>query len=370
MSHCNRRQILAAAVGAPWIASASAPAGAGSPIRTVRAGSPVPLVDNSGDTWVAAWADDGNLYSPSDDTDGFHKSGSANIAFNRIDGSDPLKLSGITVNSMPDYGKGSARGPDGCTWKSSGCASIDGVLYWVVARHKYGEESGDTSRRQPASNASIIKSTDFGKTWTRPAKQNYDAPMFPGSRFATPYFIEYGRDRTNADGADRYVYAISNNGFWDNGDDMVLGRVRRNRIGALNASDWKFFTGGDGARDASWSSKSADAKPVLDQRGKLGMTGAVYLHAQRRYLLVGWYYPAGGGKIKDACTRTIWDFYEAAHPWGPWTRIGSQEFSPQGYYSPEICPKFQTAGRVYVFTAGNWNNPDVYRLTMVPLDLA
>ena len=189
----------------------------------MRAGSPVPLADNSGDTWVAAWADDGNLYSPSDDTEGFHKAGSANVAFNRIDGSDPLQLSGVTVNTMPDFGKGSARGADGCTWKSSGCASIDGVLYWVVARHKYGEDSGDVTRRQPASNASIIKSTDFGKTWTRPAKQNYDVPMFPGSRFATPYLIEYGRDRTSADGADRYVYAISNNGFWDNGDDMVLG---------------------------------------------------------------------------------------------------------------------------------------------------
>ena len=85
------------------------------------------------------------------------------------------------------------RGPDGCTWKSSGCTSLDGVLYWVVARHKYGEDSGDPYRRQPAQNASIIKSTDLGRTWSRPAKENYQHPMFPGSRFATPYFIEYGR---------------------------------------------------------------------------------------------------------------------------------------------------------------------------------
>ena len=41
-------------------------------------------------SWVAAWAEDDNLYSPSDDTGGFHKAANANIAFNRITGNDPL----------------------------------------------------------------------------------------------------------------------------------------------------------------------------------------------------------------------------------------------------------------------------------------
>ena len=39
------------------------------------------------------------------------------------------------------------------------------------------------------------------------------------------------------DNADRYVYALSNNGFWDNGNNQVLGRVPRDQIGALKASD-------------------------------------------------------------------------------------------------------------------------------------
>ena len=74
-------------------------------LRGVHVGTPVPLADNSGDTWVAAWASDGNLYSPSDDTSGFHKATSANVAFNRIDGDDPPHLSGVTVNSLEEYGK-------------------------------------------------------------------------------------------------------------------------------------------------------------------------------------------------------------------------------------------------------------------------
>jgi hypothetical protein len=65
--------------------------------------------------------------------------------------------------------------------------------------------------------------------------------MFPGGQFATPYFIDYGRSRPNVDGADRYVYAISNNGFWDNGDTLILGRVLRTKLGALNGVDWEFL---------------------------------------------------------------------------------------------------------------------------------
>ena len=340
------------------------------PLRTVKVGSPIPLADNSGDTWVAAWGDDDNLYSPSDDTGGFHQAAKANIAFNRLTGNDARGLAGETVNPMADYGKGGEEGPDGCTWKSSGCTCLDGVLYWVVARHRYGEKSGDPHRRQTAQNASIIKSADYGRTWTRPVRENYDHPMFPGRRFATPYFIEYGRRRVDVDNAGPYVYALSNNGFWDCGDDMVLGRVLRSKIAALDGADWEFFTGGDGMLPSSWSRKVDAAKPVIQQPLRLGMTGAVYLPAHRRYLMIGWYYPAGGGKMEGAATHTVWDFYESPRPWGPWTRIGSCDSTPQGYYSPEICPKFQTENQVFALAAGNWNNPQVYRLTIVPLELS
>jgi hypothetical protein len=111
------------------------------------------------------------------------------------------------------------------------------------------------------------------------------------------------------------------------------------------------------------------AKPILDKPGRFGMTGAVYLHAHQRYFMIGWYYPAGGGKMKGAATHTIWDFYESPHPWGPWNRIGSYDSQPSGYYSPEVCPKFQTADKIYVFAAGNWNSPPDYRLTVFPLEI-
>lgn len=339
------------------------------PLRSVTVAAPLSLADNRGDTWVAAWADDDRLYSPSDDTSGFHHAANSNIAFNRIEGSDPQSLTGTTVNPMTDYGKSAEEGPDKCSWKSSGCTFVDGALYWVVARHCYGEKSGDPHRRQTAQNASIIKSTDHGLTWSRSAIENYQHPMFAGPRFATPYFVEYGHNRAGVDGARTFVYALSNNGFWDCGDDMILGRVLRSKISALSGADWEFFTGGDGMRPSAWTRKADDAKPVIQQPGKLGMTGAVYLPDHGRYVMINWYYPAGGGKMEGAATHTVWDFYESPHPWGPWTQIATHDWIPQGYYSPEICPNFQTKERIFVFTAGNWNDPKVYRLTVVPVEL-
>lgn len=63
---------------------------------------------------------------------------------------------------------------------------------------------------------------------------------WPGKRFGAPFFIHYGRNggQVAQDGADRFVYALSNNGFWNGGDDYILARVPRDRIAALNAADW------------------------------------------------------------------------------------------------------------------------------------
>ena len=366
-------------IGAAWLKNAAASTNSAEATDTtslsitgVTVSTPVKLPGNRGDTWIAAWAEDDNLYSPSDDTSGFQAGRSSNVGFNRLSGSDPLRLTGTTVNSMADYGKECEKGADGCTWKSTGCMSIDGTLYLGVGRHLYGEQSADPMRRQTAQNASIIRSTDLGKTWTRPAQQNYDQPMFPGRRFATPYFIQYGygHAEVSADGAGEYVYATSNNGFWDCGDDMVLGRVPRAKLSLLNGRAWEFYRGGDGMLPSAWTSNMANARQILVAPGKVGMTGAVYLAAQRRYFMVGWYYPAGGGKMPGAGTHTVWAFYESPRPWGPWTQVGSYDSTPAGLYSPEICPKFQQGNRVYALTAGYWGSAPDYRLTIVPLDIS
>jgi hypothetical protein len=110
---------------------------------------------------------------------------------------------------------------------------------------------------------------------------------------------------------------------------------------------------------------------IIDEPNHLGMTGPVYLPEFGRYLMIGWYYPAGGGKKPNAWVETVWDFYESPRPWGPWTKIGSHHFAPQGYYCPGICVKFSErhGHRVFAVTAGDWHDLSVYRFTLVPLNL-
>ena len=49
------------------------------------------------------------------------------------------------------------------------------------------------------------------------------------------------------------------------------------------------------------------ARPIVSQSNHLGMTGAVYLPVQKCYLMIGWYYPKGGGKMPDAHSETVED---------------------------------------------------------------
>jgi hypothetical protein len=339
------------------------------PILDVQLGAPAYL-DAGGDSWDPAWAQDDNLYAAVNDGAGFGTL-KKNIAFNKLSGNDPIKLTGRLQNSMDEYGAMNAPiAVDGRNWKSGGSISIDGTLYMSIGMDRYVDPS--FGGRQTRIDASIIKSTDHGLHWVRPMTENLSKPMFPGLRFATPFFIHFGKEYAAAsvDNADRYVYATSNNGFWDNGDNYILGRVAKAKIGALNADDWSFYKGGDGMLDASWSSDMADATFIVNAPGQCGETGVTYLPGLKRYVMAAWFYPVGTGHAGEI-ESTQFVFYDSPKPWGPWNKIKSIPIKPQGWYIPRVLSKFQSKTgndlRAYIAVAGDWRNPLYYRYTMVPV---
>ena len=343
---------LAALCGAA--ATAAEPDGA--PIAAV-----VPQLDRMqkwnemhGDTADPFWADDDRLYHFTCDGRGFGTQ-QRNLCFNRLDGQDLAGLRGTLVNAMDEYGKGGQTEQDRATWKVTGQECIDGVFYAFVVRNIYGDKSKDPLMRQTSFNASLIKSTDHGRTWTRSAKENYETPMWPGQRFGGPCFFHYGKDggRVARDGADEYVYALSNNGFWNGGDDVILARVRRVDLPRLNAADWTYYA------DGVWTTDLAAAKPVLERPAKLGWTAAAFIPALNRYLLVSWYVSPTLKKWFEP-GRVTYDFLEAPHPWGPWTLVSSLDdrfLEPgQHMYGPNLCAKYQEVRgdgvEVQLFTSG------------------
>ncbi|MFO1490693.1 MAG: hypothetical protein U1F77_03325 [Kiritimatiellia bacterium] len=349
----------AALLAAPSIRSATA---TGGPVRAV-----VPQLDRmqkwddmQGDTADPFWADDDNLYHFTCDGRGFGRQ-QRNISFNQLAGADVEHLVGIPVNSMDEYGKAGAVEADGATWKVTGQECVDGVFYAFVVRNIYGDKSNDPLLRQTSFNASLIKSHDRGKTWTRSAAENYAAPMWPGERFGAPCFIHYGKDggRVDRDNADRYVYAISNNGFWNGGDDYILGRILRTDLPRLRASDWTYYRGGDGLVDEAWTGELSQAQAILDRPGRLGWTAPVFVPALNRYLLAAWHVTPTLMKWFEP-GQVVYEFFEAGHPWGPWTFVSSFDdgfLAPgQHMYGPNLCAKFQRkAGddvQVDLYTSG------------------
>lgn len=405
------------------------------PIVGVTVGDGFTYHDNSGDNWIAALAEDGTLFIPANDSGGFNLGeriaaalelpadiaaklklddavydpdddvkavlaeaeargvAGSTVVFNTVTGEDPYQLSGTTVTTMPSFYeldqqtirdaqffKAHNALPeeqlnDRCTWKSSGCSVIDGKIYWALTRNGYGEMSGDPYFRETQQNATLIVSEDGGTTWSPSAEEALAAPMFPDKTFASPYFIDYGESASRPHGADKYVYAVSNDGFWDNGDLLVLGRVLREKLPNLDGGDWDYLIGEDGADDSAWSHDASQARALIHRPGRMGRSGVNYLADRDRYITIRWHYPAGSGKTDwpestGITDETVWEFFEAPTPWGPWTQFGAQAFFPEGYYVPCVLPKWQSADRVYVLTAGDFRKPAAYyKMTVVPIDL-
>ncbi len=336
--------------------------------------------DSNGDTWDPFWADDGQLYAFNCDGRGFGEK-RENLAFNGFSGETLDTLVGRPINPMAEYGASGYRGPDHATWKACGQECIDGIFYAFVARNVYGGESHDPLMRQTAFNSSLIKSADRGKTWMRTEQENYARPMWPGARFAAPFFLHYGQNGGDAqvDRADEFVYAAATNGFWNDGDYLTLGRVPRRDLARLDPSAWTYYRDGDGMENASWTRNVYEASPILARPTRCGQTPITWVPALRRYLLISWYNPQTLQKWFQP-TEMCHDFYVAEHPWGPWSPLASftDGFLAPGnnMYGPSLCPKYQTAERdevvVPMFTSGCQfaDVPSgVYKCWMIPVRL-
>ena len=301
--------------------------------------------DANGDTWDPFLADDDNLYAFNCDGRGFGPN-AMNLAFNKLSGETSDALVGSQVNPMSEYGKSGQKGSDNATWKACGQECIDGVFYAFVSRNTYGSDSHDPLTRQTALNASLIKSTDRGLTWKRSAQENYERPMWPGNSFGAPFFVHYGRNggQFEQDGASQYVYACSTNGFWNDGDTLILGRVLRSQLSRLNSAEWEYLSAADGSATSSWSRSIDRAVPILDRPGRCGQTPITFIPELGMYLLVSWYNTETMTRWFEP-NRMRYDFYQAPRPWGPWIPAGSADDSFLGpgwhMYGPSICAAFQ-----------------------------
>lgn len=301
--------------------------------------------DSDGDLWPAAWADDGALYTANGDGRGFSSAPWADLVVNRIEGTPEEGLVGERIIASelvaPIWGD-----PAEYNRKPTGMVAVDGngdgqdELYLAVqdlrmppSPHAFND----------APTATIVRSEDYGRTWTWP-----EEPMFTDHVFTTVMFLDLGQSNAFADvvepGGEGYVYAYGMDHNWrDSFSDVVPDPVdlylARVPVGAIqDRGAWEFFAGAAGGAP-QWSADLEDRVAVLtDERrvyaelapeieGPRGSTvisqgGIVYDAPIERYLYTSW-------------TEFTWELYESPTPWGPWTLFESKDFGPYPWYGQD-----------------------------------
>jgi len=349
---------------------------------------PVSSVNTLGDTYPITWADDDDLYVGTGDPLWCVINGVNTIAdvmmkndpdmFPRVTGQVSEKITGSPphfevhrLNDHPGYRGYGGNGP-----KPSGMICVDGVLYYAVQNLLGKKTPPNRLNSQHGSDATIICSHDHGLTWTPDLNplfgdfmNQYDRqtwketealrssfrgfiPMFPGSAFGGPSFVQFGRNNEHA--VDDFVYAISGD-QWDNGRCLRLGRVPKNKIMVRDA--WEFAIP-DENNSPIWQKDLTKAEPILDIEGHISLPEMVYLHTIRKYILLTWALHTDF-KTTTGSELTI---LEADNPWGPFSLV---HYEWMWYkreccaYTPRIPLKWFNHKLMegYIMHSGNWGYP-------------
>ncbi|HEX2034287.1 MAG TPA: DUF4185 domain-containing protein [Chloroflexota bacterium] len=284
----------------------------GSGLRLAGLDDPVRRDDLDGDNWPITWAGDDRQYAAYGDGWGcrpVERHTKLNTGMVRLSGNPPGFCG--EEQPMPWFG-GGAQDPN---LKGCGLLAVDGVLYHFLRLQV--DVPGRAQRRQLASG--LIWSRDLGGTWEGMtyAAEARDLQLFfeePDHAFHSPTFLQAGQDYALAQDGFVYLYSPREDERRRN-DHLDLARVPRDRVTERGA--YEFFAGMEGNDRASWTRDVGARVPVLRFPGHIAPGDVVFHSPSGRYLLLtcqSW------ESVKEAPSQLA--FFDAPHPWGPWTQVG------------------------------------------------
>jgi hypothetical protein len=285
--------------------------------------------DLDGDDWPVTWADDDCLYAAYGDGWGcrpIERATKANTGLVRLIGAPGAAgdFRGEEV-ALPWFG-GGAENPN---FKGCGLLSAGGVLYHFL-RYQAPVDPATGKRRQLAS--TLIWTADHGRTWenagayipnARPTGLFFDEP---DHAFHSPTFLQAGRDYAQAQDDHVYLYSPREDRRRAN-DRLDLARVPREQV--ADRAAYEFFAGVESGAGGSggivsarprWTRDVAARHPVFAFAGHVNCGDVVYVAPLNRYLLVTCAGDFAPNEREGTPSRLA--FFDAPHPWGPWTCAG------------------------------------------------
>jgi hypothetical protein len=272
------------------------------------------------DLWPATWGADGGIYAFFGDGGGFggddHR-GRTSFGIARIDG--PAPPTPETESNV--YGGYLGEYPSTLSGKASAIIAVGPDFYSIGGIYRDTDPKGRNP--QPISGSpehvEIAYSPHDAHSWRDGAWDFCEG----ADVFCPSGFVQFGPGYSGA--PDRYVYIF---GTWNpaldggavHGAGTYLARVDRRRL--LSKSAYRYFAGFDARSRPVWSADGGRMRPIFWDRntsqagcgGRCPMSSvieeAVYDAPLERYI---------GVAQGDYLAQT--SFYDAPHPWGPWTRI-------------------------------------------------
>jgi len=294
---------------------------------------------NGSDLWPVTWGKDGNVYTFFGDGGGFggdnHR---GRVSFGVAKMTAPPPLASNTVKNV--YGGYEAEYPSTLDGKAGSIIAVGADFYTIGGlwdprelRGVRGHKSGAPKRNQ------LGFSKGNAHSW-QASPWSFCTPDSPPGDFCAGGFINYGRGNRGAPEGYVYLFGVANSpGYWagDDGPEVAaelgqtaaapdatpgespantyLARVSKRQV--LQRDAYEFFAGLDTRGRPTWTDDQRRMQPVFTARDA-GLGSASYIPGIQRYIAT-----AQGPYIGQT------SFYDAPHPWGPWTTVSYNNIDPQ-----------------------------------------
>ena len=340
---------------------------------------------NGSDLWPVTWGKDGNVYTFFGDGGGFggdNQRGRVSFGIAMMTAPPPLAIA--TARNI--YGGYHSSHPATLDGKASSIIAVGNDFYTLGGLYDTTELRGVSGHKSGApKRVQLGYSKGNAWSWHAAAWQfcSNDEQTAAGA-FCPVGFINFGRGNAGAPEDHVYLVGIANSPEWWEGDDgpevmaerqqaaavgaprtapveppanTYLARVSKRHV--LQHDAYRYFAGLDSGGHPIWSADQKQMQPIFTDRNPSRpgcgdrcimaspLEGAVYDAGIQRYIAT-----AQGPYIGQT------SFYDAPHPWGPWTTISYNNIDPRTGTGGWANLGIAGGGSLGVHVINAWTSPD------------